>query len=51
VPGRPGLYLIVSHSGGTMGPLLGRLAALEIAHGELDPRLAEFRPARLTSVL
>jgi glycine/D-amino acid oxidase-like deaminating enzyme len=43
---RPGLYLIVSHSGGTMGPLLGRLAALEIAHGELDPRLESFRPAR-----
>jgi glycine/D-amino acid oxidase-like deaminating enzyme len=48
VPGRPGLYLIVTHSGGTMGPLLGRLAALEIAHGELDPRLEPFRPARLT---
>jgi glycine/D-amino acid oxidase-like deaminating enzyme len=47
VPGRPGLYLVVSHSGGTMGPLLGRLAALEIAHGELDPRLTDFRPARL----
>lgn len=46
VPGRAGLYLIVSHSGGTMGPLLGRLAALEIAHGELDPRLEPFRPAR-----
>lgn len=50
VPGRPGLYLIVSHSGGTMGPLLGRLAALEIAHGELDPRLEKFRPARLVAV-
>lgn len=49
VPGRPGLYLIVSHSGGTIGPLLGRLAALEIAHGELDTRLEPFRPARLTS--
>jgi glycine/D-amino acid oxidase-like deaminating enzyme len=49
VPGRPGLYLIVSHSGGTMGPLLGRLAALEIAHRELDPRLEPFRPARLTA--
>ena len=51
VPGRPGLYLIVSHSGGTMGPLLGRLAALEIAHGELDPRLESFRPARLTTTV
>lgn len=45
-PVRPGIYLLVSHSGGTMGPLLGRLAALEIAHDELDPRLEPFRPAR-----
>ncbi|GAA1034968.1 FAD-binding oxidoreductase [Virgisporangium ochraceum] len=49
VPGRAGLYLVVSHSGGTMGPLLGRLAALEIAHGETDPRLEPFRPGRLLS--
>lgn len=50
VPGRPGLYLLVTHSGGTMGPLLGRLAALEIAHKELDPRLETFRPDRLVTV-
>lgn len=47
VSARPGLYLLVTHSGGTMGPLLGRLMALEIAHGEKDPRLADFRPDRL----
>ena len=50
VPGRPGLYLMVTHSGGTLGPLLGRLAALEIAHGALDPRLATFRPDRIVSL-
>jgi glycine/D-amino acid oxidase-like deaminating enzyme len=50
VPGRAGLYLLVTHSGGTMGPLLGRLAALEIAHKELDPRLEAFRPDRLVTV-
>jgi glycine/D-amino acid oxidase-like deaminating enzyme len=50
VPGRPGLYLLVTHSGGTMGPLLGRLAALEIAHGERDTRLATFRPERIVTV-
>jgi glycine/D-amino acid oxidase-like deaminating enzyme len=47
VPNRPGLYLMVTHSGGTLGPLLGRLAALEIAHGELDTRLSTFRPERI----
>lgn len=50
VTGRPGLYLMVTHSGGTLGPLLGRLAANEIAHGELDPRLATFRPERIVSM-
>jgi glycine/D-amino acid oxidase-like deaminating enzyme len=50
VPGRPGLYLLVTHSGGTMGPLLGRLAALEIARGERDTRLATFHPERIVKV-
>jgi glycine/D-amino acid oxidase-like deaminating enzyme len=50
VPGRPGLYLMVTHSGGTMGPLLGRLSALEIAYGELDSRLDKFRPERLVTL-
>ncbi|MEU6710384.1 FAD-dependent oxidoreductase [Nonomuraea sp. NPDC046802] len=50
VPGRPGLYLLVTHSGGTMGPLLGRLAALDIAHGERDTRLARFGPGRIVKV-
>jgi glycine/D-amino acid oxidase-like deaminating enzyme len=49
VRGRPGLYLLVTHSGGTMGPLLGRLAALEIACGELDSRLDPFRPERIVT--
>ncbi|MFD5858728.1 NAD(P)/FAD-dependent oxidoreductase [Streptomyces chartreusis] len=49
VPGRPGLYLMVTHSAGTMGPLLGRLSALEIAHGERDPRLVNFRPERIVT--
>ncbi len=50
VPGREGLYLMVTHSGGTLGPLLGRLAASEIAHGELDSRLSLFRPERIVTV-
>jgi glycine/D-amino acid oxidase-like deaminating enzyme len=47
VPGAEGLYLVVSHSGVTLGPLWGRLAAGEILSGGTDPRLDAFRPARL----
>jgi glycine/D-amino acid oxidase-like deaminating enzyme len=46
-PGVDGLYLICTHSGVTMGPFLGRLAAREIVMGEIDPRVATFRPERL----
>ena len=43
----PGLYVIASHSAVTLGALFGRLAAQEILTGEVDPRLADFRPTRL----
>jgi glycine/D-amino acid oxidase-like deaminating enzyme len=46
VPGRPGLYVVVSHSGVTLGPLWGRVAAAEILGGGPDPRLASFRATR-----
>ena len=47
VPGVEGMYLVATHSGVTMGPLLGRIAAREITTGAVDPRLAPFRPERL----
>jgi glycine/D-amino acid oxidase-like deaminating enzyme len=47
VPGIEGLYTVATHSGVTMGPLLGRLAATEIMTGEVDDRLAPFRTERL----
>lgn len=47
VPGVEGLYLIVTHSGVTLGPLLARIAAREITSGQPDCRLDDFRPARL----
>jgi glycine/D-amino acid oxidase-like deaminating enzyme len=47
VPGVDGLYLVCTHSGVTMGPLLGRIAAREIIGGTADARLAPFRPERL----
>jgi glycine/D-amino acid oxidase-like deaminating enzyme len=48
---RPGLYLAVTHSGVTLGPLLGELAAGELATGEAPPLLADFRPGRLVRAL
>lgn len=46
VPGRRGLYLVCTHSAVTLGPLLGRIVAREIAAGEADPRIADYRTGR-----
>ena len=46
LPSLPGYAEIVTHSAITMGPLLGRLVAAEIATGDVDPLLAPFRPER-----
>jgi glycine/D-amino acid oxidase-like deaminating enzyme len=42
----PGYYEAVTHSGVTLGPLLGRLLAREILGGEVDNLISLFRPAR-----
>ncbi|MFE7119125.1 NAD(P)/FAD-dependent oxidoreductase, partial [Streptomyces sp. NPDC057654] len=42
------VYALATHSGITLGPLLGRLAARELLDGERDPLLAGFAPDRLT---
>ena len=47
VEGLAGLYVVCTHSGVTLAPLLGRLVAGELTRGEEDPRLAPFRPRRL----
>ena len=44
--GIPGYYEAVTHSGVTLGPLIGRLLAREILTGEVDPLIAPFRPDR-----
>ncbi|WP_338703905.1 FAD-binding oxidoreductase [Streptomyces sp. Q6] len=44
--GAPGLYHLVSHSGVTLAPVLGRLAAQEITTGGTAPELAAYRPDR-----
>jgi glycine/D-amino acid oxidase-like deaminating enzyme len=46
VPDLDGLYLAVTHRGVTLAPALGRLVADEIATGEEEWLLAEFRPGR-----
>lgn len=46
IKGVENLYVAATHSGITLGPLLGQIAAHEIAEGLLDPRLSEFRPDR-----
>jgi glycine/D-amino acid oxidase-like deaminating enzyme len=47
VQGRPGLALAVTHSGVTLGPLLGELLAPELRGGPPAPLLEGFRPHRL----
>ena len=42
----PGYYEAVTHSGVTLGPLVGRLLAQEIVEGEAHPLLAPFSPDR-----
>ena len=46
ISGLDGFYVVVSHSGVTLGPLWGRIAAAEVLDGTIDPRLAPYRPAR-----
>jgi glycine/D-amino acid oxidase-like deaminating enzyme len=46
VPGIANVWVLVTHSGITMGPLLGRLIAQEITGDLPDPLLTRFRPDR-----
>ncbi|MFF4257841.1 NAD(P)/FAD-dependent oxidoreductase [Streptomyces sp. NPDC001663] len=46
VPSVPGYYEAVSHSGITLGAVIGRLLASEILSGKRDEMLADFRPER-----
>lgn len=48
VPSVPGYYEAVSHSGITLGPVIGRLLASEILSGKRDEMLADFRPERFS---
>lgn len=46
VPGVPGAYLLASHSGVTLAPLLSQLLADEIITGRNSSWLADYRPDR-----
>jgi glycine/D-amino acid oxidase-like deaminating enzyme len=46
IPGFADAWMIATHSGVTLGPLLGRLLAEEIIRGVESPALAPFRPER-----
>jgi glycine/D-amino acid oxidase-like deaminating enzyme len=48
-PAAPHVYLAVTHSGVTLGPLIGRLAATEILDGAEVELLQHYRPARFSS--
>jgi glycine/D-amino acid oxidase-like deaminating enzyme len=49
IPGLDNAWLIATHSGVTLGPLLGRLIAQEIVDGTSDATLAPFRPERFAT--
>jgi glycine/D-amino acid oxidase-like deaminating enzyme len=42
----PNLYVAATHSGVTLAPAIGQLAALEILDGVPQPQLAPYRPGR-----
>ena len=46
IPGLANAWMIATHSGVTLGALLGRLIADEIVRGIESPMLAPFRPDR-----
>ena len=50
IGGTTDLYLAVMHSGITLGPLIGRLAAQEIMTGDAAERLAPYRLARFSEM-
>lgn len=49
LPAIPGYYVAFSHSGATLGLIVGELLAYEIATGARHPMLASFRPERFSA--
>jgi glycine/D-amino acid oxidase-like deaminating enzyme len=49
IPGFINGWVIATHSGVTLGPLLGRLMSDEIVRGKPSSALAPFRPERFAT--
>jgi glycine/D-amino acid oxidase-like deaminating enzyme len=49
LPGFDGAYLVVTHSGITLAPVIGQFVADEVLHGRRDDLLAPFAPDRLVT--
>jgi glycine/D-amino acid oxidase-like deaminating enzyme len=49
VPGAPDLYVVVTHSGVTLAPILGQHVRTELLHEREVTELAPYRPARFTA--
>ena len=49
LPGVESIWVIATHSGITLAPLLGEVIAAEIVEGTVSPLLASFRPDRFSS--
>jgi glycine/D-amino acid oxidase-like deaminating enzyme len=49
VPGVPGYFEAITHSGVTLAPLIGRSLAAEILGPEPDPLFAPYRPGRFSA--
>jgi glycine/D-amino acid oxidase-like deaminating enzyme len=47
VDGVPGAYLVSTHSGATLGALLGNVVTQEVVYGREEPLLAPFRLSRV----
>jgi glycine/D-amino acid oxidase-like deaminating enzyme len=45
-----GLYVVVTHSGITLAPLLSEMVSCEVVDGEAVPQLDRFRPGRFSAV-
>ena len=50
-PIRPDVYIAIMHSGVTLAPIAGKLAAFELISESADARLAPFRPDRKFDVI
>lgn len=50
VEGVAGYYEAVTHSGVTLGPIIGRCLGQEIAEGKIDPLVSSYRPDRFSQL-